>query len=101
MSNTGTQTDLVKSDQMATSLAFWVEDVDNLRRDINRIKQLLVKFESILVTNQNKQMEFLQLYFDRQQKQLAACQEAFQANIDRDEELRTTIVESADPWSGC
>ena len=101
MSNTGTQTDLVKSDQMATSLAFWVEDVENLRRDIHRIKQLLVKFERILVTNQNKQMEFLQLYFDRQQKQLSACQQAFQANIDRDEELRTTIVESADPWSGC
>ena len=94
--NAGTQTD-----QFSTSFQFWVKDVDNMRQDITQIKQLLVKFESILVDNQVKQIEFLQRYFDRQTDQLRACQEAFQANVDRDEELRMTMRESADPWSGC
>ena len=92
----GTQTD-----QFSTSFQFWVKDVDNMRKDITQIKQLLVKFESILVDNQVKQLEFLQRYFDRQTDQLSACQEAFQANVDRDEELRNTMQESADPWAGC
>ena len=92
----GTQTD-----QFSTSFQFWVKDVDNMRKDITQIKQLLVKFESILVDNQAKQLEFLQRYFDRQTDQLRACQEAFQLNVDRDEELRNTMQESADPWSGC
>ena len=95
MRTTGTQT------QFQTSINFWASEVDDLRRDITRIKQLLVKFEDILITNQHKQLEFLQLYFDRQSAQLVACQEAFQQNVDRDEELRTTMHESADPWSGC
>ena len=92
----GTQTD-----QFETSFQFWVKDVDNMRKDITHIKQLLVKFESILAGNQVKQLEFLQRYFDRQTDQLRACQEAFHANVDRDDELRNTIQESADPWSGC
>ena len=92
----GTQTD-----QFSTSLGFWVEDVENMKREINQIKTLLVKFEHILVENQSKQLSFLKLYFDRQTDQLTACQEAFQANVNRDEELRTTMMESADPWSGC
>ena len=87
--------------QFNTSLGFWVEEVENMRKDITQIKQLLVKFESILVSNQTKQLEFLQKYFDRQTKQLRACQEAFQQNVDRDEELRTALTESADPWGGC
>ena len=87
--------------QFQTSINFWASEVDDLRRDITRIKQLLVKFEHILVTNQTKQLEFLQRYFDRQSEQLVACQVAFQQNVDRDEELRTTLCESADPWSGC
>ena len=96
MPETGTQTS-----QYSTSLTFWTSTVDNMRNDITRIKQLLVKFEDILITNQNKQLEFLQLYFDRQSKQLEACRDAFQQNIDRDEELRTTLCESANPWDGC
>ena len=87
--------------QFHTSINFWASQVDDMREDIIRIKQLLVKFEHILVTNQTKQLEFLQLYFDRQSAQLVACQEAFRQNVDRDEELRTTMCESADPWSGC
>ena len=87
--------------QFQTSINFWASEVDDLRRDITRIKQLLVKFEHILVTNQTKQLEFLQRYFDRQSEQLVACQVAFQQNVDRDEELRTTLCESADPWGGC
>ena len=87
--------------QLSTSLGFWVDEVDDMRKDITQIKQLLVKFESILVNNQTKQLEFLQKYFDRQTKQLRACQEAFQKNVDRDEELRTALTESADPWGGC
>ena len=94
--NAGTQTD-----QFSTSFQFWMKDVDNMKKDITQIKHLLVKFESILVNNQVKQLEFLQGYFDRQSDQLRACQEAFQANIDRDEELRLTMRESADPWAGC
>ena len=96
VTSVGTQTD-----QFETSFQFWVKDVDNMRQDITQIKQLLVKFESILVDNQAKQLEFLQRYFDRQTDQLRACQEAFQLNVDRDEELRNTMQESADPWSGC
>ena len=96
MTTVGTQTD-----QFETSFQFWVKDVDNMRQDITQIKQLLVKFESILVDNQTKQLEFLQGYFDRQTDQLRACQEAFQANVDRDDELRNTMRESADPWAGC
>ena len=95
MRTTGTQT------QFQTSINFWASQVDDMREDITRIKQLLVKFEHILVTNQTKQLEFLQLYFDRQSAQLVACQEAFRQNVDRDEELRTTLCESADPWGGC
>ena len=38
--------------QFQTSINFWASEVDDLRRDITRIKQLLVKFEHILVTNQ-------------------------------------------------
>ena len=72
-----------------------------MRKDITLIKHLLVKFESILVDNQVKQIEFLQRYFDRQTDQLRACQEAFQLNVDRDDELRNTMQESADPWVGC
>ena len=87
--------------QFQTSINFWASEVDDLRRDITKIKTLLVKFESILISNQTKQLEFLQLYFNRQSAQLVACQEAFQANVDRDEELRTTLCESADPWGGC
>ena len=87
--------------QFKTSINFWASEVDDLRRDITRIKQLLIKFEHVLVTNQTKQLEFLQRYFDRQSEQLVACQTAFQQNVDRDEELRTTMCESADPWSGC
>ena len=94
--NVGTQTD-----QFSTSFQFWMKDVDDMRKDITLIKHLLVKFESILVDNQVKQIEFLQRYFDRQTDQLRACQEAFQLNVDRDEELRNTMQESADPWSGC
>ena len=92
----GTQTD-----QFSTSFQFWVQDVDNMRQDLTQIKQLLIKFEHILVDNQSKQLEFLQQYFDRQTDQLRACQDAFQANVDRDEELRLTMRESADPWAGC
>ena len=103
--DTGTQTSDPRNfrtqSQFQTSINFWASEVDDLRRDITRIKQLLVKFEDILVTNQTKQLEFLQRYFDRQSEQLVACQEAFQANVDRDEELRNTLRESADPWSGC
>ena len=87
--------------QLSTSLGFWVDEVEDMRKDITQIKQLLVKFETILVNNQTKQLEFLQKYFDRQTKQLRACQEAFQKNVDRDEELRTALTESADPWGGC
>ena len=87
--------------QFQTSINFWASEVDDLRRDINQIKTLLVKFEDILISNQTKQLEFLQQYFNRQSAQLVACQEAFQQNVDRDEELRTTLCESADPWSGC
>jgi hypothetical protein len=94
--NVGTQTD-----QFSTSFQFWMKDVDDMRKDITLIKHLLVKFESILVDNQVKQIEFLQRYFDRQTDQLRACQEAFQLNVDRDEELRNTMQESADPWVGC
>ena len=98
----GTQTRNFRTQsQFQTSINFWASQVDDLREDIIRIKQLLVKFEDILITNQHKQLEFLQLYFDRQSKQLVACQEAFQQNVDRDEELRTTLCESADPWGGC
>ena len=96
MPDTGTQTT-----QYSTSLKFWTSTVDNMINDITMIKQLLVKFENILITNQNKQLEFLQRYFDRQTKQLEACQEAFQLNCDRDEELRSTLLESANPWDGC
>ena len=105
MRTTGTQTsdprNFRNQSQFQTSINFWASQVDDLREDIIRIKQLLVKFEDILITNQHKQLEFLQLYFDRQSKQLVACQEAFQQNVDRDEELRTTLCESADPWGGC
>ena len=94
--NVGTQTD-----QFSTSFQFWMKDVDNMKKDITQIKHLLVKFESILVNNQVKQLEFLQGYFDRQSDQLRACQDAFQLNVDRDEELRNTMRESADPWAGC
>ena len=87
--------------QFQTSINFWASEVDDMRRDINQIKTLLVKFENILISNQTKQLEFLQQYFNRQSAQLVACQEAFQANVDRDEELRTTLCESADPWGGC
>ena len=89
------------TDQFSTSFDFWVLQVENMRRDINQIKTLLVKFENILVTNQTKQLEFLQRYFDRQSAQLVACQEAFQLNVDRDEELRATMLESGNPWDGC
>ena len=37
----------------------------------------------------------------RQQDELKACREAFLLNVERDEELRTTIAESNDPWDGC
>ena len=94
--NVGTQTD-----QFSTSFQFWVQEVDNMRQDLTQIKQLLIKFEHILVDNQSKQLEFLQQYFDRQTDQLRACHDAFQANVDRDEELRNTMQESADPWAGC
>ena len=87
--------------QFQTSINFWASEVEDLRRDINQIKTLLVKFENILISNQTKQLQFLQQYFNRQSAQLVACQEAFQANVDRDEELRTTLCESADPWGGC
>ena len=96
-----TQTPPSGGSQLSTSLGFWVDEVEDMRKDITQIKQLLVKFESILVNNQTKQLEFLQKYFDRQTKQLRACQEAFQMNVDRDEELRTALTESADPWGGC
>ena len=89
------------TDQFSTSFDFWVLQVENMRRDINQIKTLLVKFENILVTNQTKQLEFMQKYFDRQTEQLKACQEAFQLNVDRDEELRTTMLEAGNPWDGC
>ena len=37
----------------------------------------------------------------RQQAELVACRRAFQLSVERDEVLRDTIKECADPWAGC
>ena len=34
-------------------------------------------------------------------KQLRAVQESYRLAVERDEEMRDSIVESADPWDGC
>ena len=66
------------------------------KTNLDPIVPLLVKLikrvdrlESLILENHAHQM-----------KQLKACQTAYQLNVERDEELRTTMLESADPWAG-
>ena len=46
-------------------------------------------------------LRLVQIQHTEQLKQLKAVQKSYKQAVDRDEELRTTILESADPWGGC
>ena len=46
-------------------------------------------------------LRLVQIQHTEQLKQLKAVQQSYKQAVERDEELRTTILESADPWGGC
>ena len=91
----------------------WTEEDgwDVEMEDAPQVEHLAVKLENIMkVVQQNTQeihrlraqlLDLLRAQHKEHLKQLKACQTAFQMNVERDEALRETIHESADPWSGC
>jgi len=83
-------------DDKPTSIAGGINPVDQLKQAFlliaERFAQIIERvdrLESLILENHAHQM-----------KQLKCVQKAFLMNVERDEELRTTILESADPWAG-
>ena len=54
------------------------------------LKELIIENHKLIIENHKHQL-----------RQLIAVQEAFMLNVQRDEELRETMLEAADPWVGC
>ena len=68
------------------------QKIDMLLKAVQQNSQEIRKTRQFLLQLARKQHE-------EQLKQLKACQTAFQLNVDRDEELRQALAESADPWA--
>ena len=66
---------------------------DMLMKAIQRNREEIRRTRAVL-------LELVQQQHEEQMKQLKACQEAFQLNVERDEELREALAESGDPWDG-
>ena len=65
-------------------------------------EKLLIKQELILIKRHIRRLEnAIQKNHDHQMAVLEAVREAFLANVERDELLRETMREAADPWDGC
>ena len=64
------------------------------------IKQILVEMETIKHNIRRLENIILKNH-EHQIKVLSRVREAFLMNVDRDEELRETFLESANPWDGC
>ena len=61
-----------------------------------------IKAEVIVCKDNIKRLEHVILKnHEHQMKVLSSVRDAFLMNCERDEELRETLLESANPWDGC
>ena len=73
--------------QIQINLQHLGNSILQVQKEIVRMKQFLL---SVVRINHAEQL-----------KQLKAVQQAFLLNVERDEELRDAMSESADAWNGC
>ena len=76
------------------------EHIDPVQ-DIKQAFSVIIEhFKHILERVERLEVLILENH-EHQMKQLKAVQCAFLLNVERDEELRETMLEAADPWDGC
>ena len=66
-----------------------------------RIVTMIQDLHTEIRDTRKELLRLVQIQHTEQLKQLKAVQQSYKQAVERDEELRTTILESADPWGGC
>ena len=66
-----------------------------------RLVEMIRELQSEIKDTRKELLRLVRIQHTEQLKQLKAVQESYQQAVERDEELRSTMLESADPWDGC
>ena len=73
--------------------------LEQLEMQVNLLSKGLRNLNKFIVAEFKQMRTLLLANHEHQQRQLKACQRAFELNVERDEELRDALAESANPWS--
>ena len=73
----------------------------DLKQELHEVKELIKNFNNNVVRALVLQQKAMNKLFERQLEELKACREAFQQNVERDEDLIDALHESNDSWDGC
>ena len=73
--------------------------LEQLEMQVNLLTRGLRDLNKFLVAEFKQMRTLLLAGHEHQMRQLRACQRSHEMAVERDEELRDALAESADPWS--
>ena len=73
--------------------------LEQLEMQVNMLSRGLRDLNKFIVAEFKQMRTLLLANHEHQLKQLRACQRSHEMAVERDEELRETLAESANPWS--
>ena len=76
------------------------DPVQTILDDLQSIKDMIYSLQQELRATRANLLHLVKTQHNEQLKQIEACREAFQLNVERDEDLMTALKESANPWDG-